>query len=206
MKLITNTQNKNMLNELQKSLKECKSFYFSVAFINFSGLQLLLDTFKELEEKDIKGKIITSTYLNFTDLKALEKRRSFKNIDLKVFVKNKEIGFHTKAYIFGNEDNYKVIIGLSNITQSELKSNIEWNVEIISKLDAPFIQDIMKKYNNLWEISENVDDEFIEKYEDFINQLKNHNKTENMIFENLKIITPNTMQKRAIENLDRLRI
>lgn len=149
MKLITNTQNKNMLNELQKSLKECKSFYFSVAFINFSGLQLLLDTFKELEEKDIKGKIITSTYLNFTDLKALEKRKSFKNIDLKVFVKNKEIGFYTKAYIFGNEDNYKVIIGLSNITQSELKSNIEWNVEMISKLDAPFIQDIMKKYNNL---------------------------------------------------------
>ncbi len=204
-KLITNTQNQNLLNELQKSLKECKSFYFSVAFINYSGLQLLLDTLKELEDKGVPGKIITSTYLNFTDPKALDKIRSFNNIDIKVFVTNKEIGFHTKAYIFENEDNYKVIIGSSNITQSALKSNIEWNVEIISKAEAPFIQDVIKKYNNLWEISENVDDEFLEKYEAFIKQLKSINKSNNLIFENLKTITPNTMQKRAIENLDRLR-
>lgn len=53
-KLITNTQ--NLLNELQKSLKECKSFYFSVALINFSGLQLLLDTLKELETKEVAAK------------------------------------------------------------------------------------------------------------------------------------------------------
>lgn len=76
-KLITNTQNQNLLNELQKSLKEYKSFYCSVAFINFSGLQLLLDTLKELKEKCVPGKIITSTYLNFTDPKAVDKIRSF---------------------------------------------------------------------------------------------------------------------------------
>ncbi|MCC3866622.1 hypothetical protein [Terrisporobacter mayombei] len=44
--LFINSQQTNLLNELKKSLKECKSFYFSVAFINYSGLQLLLDTFK----------------------------------------------------------------------------------------------------------------------------------------------------------------
>lgn len=54
-------------------------------------------------------------------------------------------------------------------------------------------------------ISENVDYEFLEKYEAFIKQLKSMNKSNNLIFENLKTITPNAMQKRAIENLDRLR-
>ncbi|MGL5695279.1 MAG: phospholipase D-like domain-containing protein [Peptostreptococcaceae bacterium] len=98
--------------------------------MNFSGLQLLLDTLKQLEEKGIRGKIITSTYLNFTDPKALDKIKTFNNIDLKIFVTNKETGFHTKVYIFENEENYKVIIGSSNLTQSALKSNIEWNVEI----------------------------------------------------------------------------
>jgi len=44
-----------------------------VAFINFSGVQLLLDVFSKLENKNIKGKILTSTYLNFTQIKALEK-------------------------------------------------------------------------------------------------------------------------------------
>lgn len=47
-------------------MNEYERFYFSVAFINFSGLQLLLDPLKEAEEKGVKGKIITSTYLNFT--------------------------------------------------------------------------------------------------------------------------------------------
>ncbi|WP_052356628.1 DEAD/DEAH box helicase [[Clostridium] dakarense] len=204
-KLIINSQKQNLLNELQSSLKECKSFYFSVAFVNFSGIQLLLDTFKELEQKGVEGKIITSTYLNFTDPKALDKIRSFNNIDLKVFITNKEIGFHTKVYIFENEDNYKVIIGSSNLTQSALKSNIEWNVEVISKEEAPFIQDVLREYNKLWEISENVDNDFLTKYEDFIKQLKGHEKTKNLIFENYKTITPNSMQSRAMENLERLR-
>ncbi|ENH95943.1 type III restriction protein res subunit, partial [Gracilibacillus halophilus YIM-C55.5] len=38
-----------------------------MAFINFSGLQLLLDPLKQANKKGIKGKIITSTYLNFTE-------------------------------------------------------------------------------------------------------------------------------------------
>ena len=81
-RLIVNSQRGNLLEELKESLRECKSFYFSVAFINFSGLQLLLDSFRDLEERGVKGKIITSTYLNFTEPKALEKVKSFKNIDL----------------------------------------------------------------------------------------------------------------------------
>jgi HKD family nuclease len=61
-KLIVNSETGNLLNELKRCLSECERFYFSVAFINFSGLQLLLDSFKELEEKGVKGKILTSTY------------------------------------------------------------------------------------------------------------------------------------------------
>ncbi|MEG2868346.1 MAG: hypothetical protein RR894_11420, partial [Terrisporobacter sp.] len=37
-KLITNSDRGNLLNELKKCLSECDRFYFSVAFINFSGL------------------------------------------------------------------------------------------------------------------------------------------------------------------------
>ena len=48
-KLIINSKQTNLLNELKKNLKECERFYFSVAFINYSGLQLLLDTLKEIE-------------------------------------------------------------------------------------------------------------------------------------------------------------
>lgn len=158
-KLIVNSQRDNLLKELKISLNECKSFYFSVAFINFSGLQLLLDSFKDLEDKGVKGKIITSTYLNFTEPKALDKIRNFENIDLKIFIADKEKGFHTKAYIFENEDDYKIIIGSSNITQRALKSNVEWNVMIVSKKETEFVEEVLEEYESLWDSTGFVDDE-----------------------------------------------
>lgn len=206
-KLIVNSAKGNLLRELVKSMSECKRFYFSVAFINFSGLQLLLDPIKEAEKKGVHGKIITSTYLNFTDAKALEKIREFNNVDLKVFVTDKEIGFHTKAYIFEYEDRYKVIIGSSNITQSALKSNIEWNVEIISKENGEFIQNVLKEYDYLWNISEDADTDFIRRYRDFLESFKSSRISNQMIYDNKnkQYIIPNRMQKRATENLARLR-
>ena len=137
--LITNSEERDFFAELRISLESCKSFYFSVAFINFSGLQLILEDLKETERKKIKGSVITSTYLNFTQPYALKKLKEFENIDLKIFVTD-EIGrgFHSKAYIFEYEGYYKIYIGSSNLTQRALKSNEEWNVKTISKKGSKF--------------------------------------------------------------------
>ena len=205
-KLIINHEEKNLLAELKKGLNECEKFYMSVAFINFSGLQLLLDTFKEVEEKGVQGKILTSTYLNFTEPKALERIKQFSNIDLKIFVATKEIGFHTKAYIFENKDSYKIIVGSSNITQRALKSNIEWNVRVISKKDDVFANEVVEEYLKLWERTRIVDEAFLEKYEAMLKKLKQTEKVKTVDFEDYELIKPNEMQKRAIDNLGRLRI
>lgn len=204
-KLIVNSEKGNLLNELKKCLNECEKFYFSVAFINFSGLQLLLDSFKELEDKGVKGKILTSTYLNFTEPKALERINKFSNIDLKVFVATKEIGFHTKAYIFENKDEYKIIIGSSNITQRALKSNIKWNVSVISKKDDSFAKEVLEEYLNLWEDTSVLNEEFLENYKSFIEEIRKAEKRKSIDFSDYEIIKPNHMQKRAIDNLNRLR-
>ena len=204
-RLIVNSQRGNLLGELKESLRECKSFYFSVAFINFSGLQLLLDSFRDLEERGVKGKIITSTYLNFTEPKALEKVKSFENIDLKIFIADGEKGFHTKAYIFENEDNFKIIIGSSNITQRALKSNVEWNVMIISKKDTDFVKEVLEEYEGIWSSTGIVDDEFLEKYNEFIKSIKEKQREIAIDFSEYEVIKPNFMQREAMENLERLR-
>ncbi len=85
-RLVTNSDNGTFYSELLNSLTSCNHFYFSVAFINYSGLQLLIDAFKALEDKNIKGEIIASTYLNFTDVKALRKLQTFENIETKIYI------------------------------------------------------------------------------------------------------------------------
>lgn len=207
-KLITNNEEGNFLLELKEAFKGCKSFYFSVAFINFSGLQLILEELKKMKEKGVKGNIITSTYLNFTQASALKKIKQFENIDLRIFITEEELrGFHTKAYIFEYEDNYKIYIGSSNLTQSALKSNEEWNVRIVSKKEHDFSKDVMDAYYKLFNQCYKVDDQFINDYEVFLKEvrkvsLKDTNKNILLKYEKIR---PNDMQSKALENLHRLR-
>ncbi|WP_347861927.1 DEAD/DEAH box helicase [Salimicrobium sp. PL1-032A] len=203
-RLILNNESNNLFQELKASIETCHTFYFSVAFLNFSGLQLLLEALKEAEIEGTKGKILTSTYLNFTDPGALRKLREFPSIDTKVFITDKT-GFHTKGYIFEYDDYYKVIIGSSNMTQHALKSNIEWNVQFISKAREPFMKRIFEEFDRLWLRSNEVDDEFLHDYEELVRNLKQAVTQESLVFEKSAYVTPNTMQTRAMENLDRLR-
>jgi superfamily II DNA or RNA helicase len=205
--LITNNQTTNFYNCITKLLQECESFTFNVAFINFSGLQLLLDSFKALERKNIKGKILTSTYLNFTEVKALEKIKEFKNIELKIYDSNStNIGFHSKSYIFEFKDNYKVLIGSSNITASAFKSNIEWNLQTVTKKDDIFLQDVLIEFDYLWGNSYEVNDEFLAEYQEFLqNQKKEFSPIFSSKMSSRNSVKINFMQEKALQRLIELR-
>lgn len=199
--LVTNNEITNFFNNITELLDNCESFCFNVAFINFSGIQLLLDSFKKLEEKNIKGKILTSTYLNFTQIKALEKIKKFKNIELKIYdCEVTNIGFHSKSYIFEFKDDYKILIGSSNITSSAFKSNIEWNVKTIAKKDDIFLKDVLNEFETLWKSSREVNDEFLTTYSNFLN-------IQNKEFKSFSLnqIKTNFMQEKALERLENLR-
>ena len=105
--LIANQQSNNMYNELYSSIKSCNSFIFSVAFINYSGLQLLIKALDEIRNTGVKGKVLTSDYLNFTEPKALRKLIEFENVQTKIFLQERYGGFHTKAYIFEYDEEIK---------------------------------------------------------------------------------------------------
>ncbi|MEZ4692617.1 MAG: DEAD/DEAH box helicase [Aliarcobacter sp.] len=201
--LISNTNIDNFYNHLLKLLLESKSFIFNVAFINFSGVQLLLEVFSKLENKNIKGKILTSTYLNFTQIKALEKLKEFSNIELKIYDCNTtNIGFHPKSYIFEFDDFYEVMVGSSNITASAFKTNIEWNVKTTLKKDDEYLTNILNEFNNLWKESFEVNEDFLEKYSKFIENQKKEFLPTFLYKQNIKI---NIMQKNALEKLKILR-
>lgn len=204
--LIVNNYQTTVSNELKNSLETCNKFYFNIAFINFDGLQLFLHLFEELNNKGIKGKIITSTYLNFTDPKALKKLNSFDNIELKVYNDIKNKGFHSKAYIFEYDDYYKIIIGSSNLTVSAMKRNIEWNVRVISKKDDIFTNSVMEEFINIWDQLDEVTEDFLQQYDQFIKEIKEKKKKiGNTFFKYNDAIVPNKMQERAMFNLNRLR-
>lgn len=156
-------QGKRVISSIEQELLNCKEFYISVAFITLGGITPLLQTFKELEQKGIKGKILTTDYLAFNDPEALDKLNSMKNIELKMFyTRGDKDGFHIKGYIFKNEEVYRIIVGSANMTAGALKVNREWNTKLVGYESGEVVGEILREFQSLWE------DEHSFAYEDFI--------------------------------------
>lgn len=206
IKLVTNNPTVNVYDDLRELFATCKSFCLSVAFINFSGLQLLISSLTECEKRGVKGKILCSDYLKFTDSNSIRRLYDFKNIETRMFrVDSEKVGFHTKGYIFEFDDHYKILIGSSNITQTALKSNVEWNLRVISKKDESLITILLNEFDNLMNRAREVDDTFVKEYEEYF-KLFHLAKTSNTVeMEKFSTIEPNYFQQQVVTKLSEFR-
>ena len=148
---------RKVLVSLEREFLHCDSFFISVAFITKSGLTPLLPIFRELEKRNIRGKIITTDYLYFSDPAALSQLQTFKNIELRLYHSDSQIGFHTKGYIFRRGDIYRIIIGSSNLTANALTRNEEWNTQLISRSEGEFSYSLITRFEHLWKDEKCID-------------------------------------------------
>lgn len=202
-------QGKKVLSSIEDELLVCDQFQISVAFITMGGITPLLQTLKELEKRGIKGEILTTNYLNFSEPKALEKLNRLSNITLKMYdVESSGEGFHTKGYIFRKDEIYRIIIGSSNMTKTALTSNHEWNTCVVSTEKGEIAQNIIEEYNELWNSKYALEyDEFYEIYKERYEIIKKQReiaKREEFPSIEKYRLQPNSMQIGFIVNLKKI--
>ena len=66
-------EGRKVISSIEDELLSCNEFYISVAFITQGGITPLLQTLRELEQRGIPGKILTTDYLIFSEPKALKR-------------------------------------------------------------------------------------------------------------------------------------
>ena len=69
-------EGRKVISSIENELLSCEEFAISAAFITMGGITPLLQTFRELEQRGIPGKIFTTDYLTFSEPKALSVRRT----------------------------------------------------------------------------------------------------------------------------------
>lgn len=204
--LLTNNseQGKKVLSTIIRELEQCDEFWFSVAFVTTGGIAALMNTLIELEKNNIKGKILASQYLNFTHPEALRRIKQFKNIELRIAT---EGNFHSKGYLFRKGNVFDLIIGSSNLTQTALSTNKEWNLKISATDQSELIGVAVEEFRQEFEVAQKVEEGYLIEYDllwrartKFEREIKDRRKT----FEDLKV-TPNLMQIEALANLEHLR-
>lgn len=202
-------EGKKVLSSIEDELLSCDGFQISVAFITMSGITPLLQTLKELEKRNIKGEILTTNYLNFSEPRALKKLDELSNITLKMYdVEMAAEGFHTKGYIFKTDEIYRIIIGSSNITSAALTSNREWNTRLISTEQGEVAKEIVAEFNELWNSKYALSfDDFYENYKERYKIIKHQReiaKQEEITSIEKYKLQPNSMQVGFITNLKRI--
>lgn len=202
-KLLINKQipKEKVLSTLLQELAYCEEFNISVAFVTTSGIAVLFNTLLELEKKGIKGKVLVSQYLNFTQPEALRKLLNFKNIELKIAIKSNS---HSKGYIFKTPNYYNIIIGSSNWTASALTVNKEWNLKVSGLHSSEIVNNVLSEFDSDFKEGKIVTEDYISEYETIYKKAKASTTEKNEVYTS-EVIVPNTMQNEALKNLKKLR-
>jgi HKD family nuclease len=190
-----------VLSTILEELRYCDEFFISVAFVTTGGVATLMNTLKELEEKGVKGKVVVSQYLNFTQPEALRKLLRFTNIELRIATHENS---HSKGYVFKKSEYHNLIIGSSNLTASALSTNKEWNLKVSALHSSSIVEKIIGEFDADFKKGTPVTESFIDGYEVIYNKQKILNKSHEDVLIKAEI-APNLMQEEALSNIENLR-
>jgi superfamily II DNA or RNA helicase len=195
------------------------AFYFSVSFIKRPGLKLLAPNIEAALARGVKGKLITSTYQNFTDIDSLVWFYDLMSrypdqftcrLDTECFhdLSGNAVGFHSKGYLFDFLDRHELLVGSSNITVYALLKNIEWDVALESMfgcdVDEETYRVARKEFDYLWEKTIPLTRLLIEEYKTHLMySIERWDMDYNIAN---AAIRPNYMQRKALKELNRIRV
>ena len=206
----TNYSDIKFIDKIKKNLDCCQAFYFSVSFIKKPGLRLLAPNIEAALARGARGRIITSTYQNFTDVDSLvwfldlqtRYASSFScHLDTQCFhdANGNAVGFHSKGYLFELSGGNELLVGSSNITVYALLKNVEWDVAVIDDTYST----AKKEFEYLWEKTRPLTRDLIAIYK---SHLLYAIERWDMDYDIANAqIRPNYMQRRALKELNRIR-
>ncbi|MCX5673325.1 MAG: DUF3427 domain-containing protein [Planctomycetota bacterium] len=155
--LLTGTRlDPSLVSQLQKEILSADRIDILCSFIKWSGIRILEDQLRMFTGRpSTKLRIITTSYMGATDLKAIEFLQALPFAELKVSYDTHRTRLHAKAYLFHRDTGFgSAYIGSANLSHAALTEGLEWNVKVSQYEQSSLWDKIAATFETYWNDAE----------------------------------------------------
>ena len=144
-------------HELRAEIPSADAIDVLMAFVRWSGVRDMLDALRRHCEAGKPLRILTTTYTNSTERRALDELRKL-GARIKVSYDTSSTRLHAKAWLFTRDSGYTTAyIGSSNLTYSAQVAGLEWNVRVSAVRNPDAVAKMGAVFGSYWASRDFVD-------------------------------------------------
>ncbi|GAA3275789.1 DUF3427 domain-containing protein [Paenarthrobacter aurescens] len=151
--LLTNGKDDpNLAAELRTEIDSANTVDLLCAFVRWTGLRLLEPALDQLNERGVKFRVITTTYMGATERRAIDELVRRYGAEVKISYETQATRLHAKAWLFRRNTRFDTAyVGSSNLSQAALLDGLEWNVRLSSIATPELLKKFEVTFDSYWE-------------------------------------------------------